>query len=531
MTKRMRKVVTVATLSAALGGCNARALGLGPEPQTWQPSIAMSGLGSGRVVVEKLPDGCGVECLDHWGKGIALRLTPVPDERSTFVGWAGACSGTGICELMPDRFWMKATARFADRSSVWSTVVASRVNSSGAWSLAVTGDGDALVGGADTDFLSRFDARGTRVFRLDARGASARAVAFDPEGNTIAVGIARRPKGDGAEVAWLGQVGEGSSAFIAKITSNGRVLWSRTFPASFFASLDAVVVDPSGDAYVAGGFQGRMTIEDLTFDDPNGSGSGLIARFRPDGSLVWARACVDTGVRMAGIALTPTGDVVASTGRLVWERRPVGASVVAISTQGEDRWSWHSGPAELDLDAITPLAGGDVVVGGQIRGPVHLAGRDWPPLGRSGEDAIVVRLAPPGVERWAQRFGGPGRDRVTHLGGDRRGGLIATGAFTGPMRFGDHVLESEAYHVEQPGGSTPPADGFVVGIGPEGEQRWADRFGHAGDDTVWAASVDARGTLRLLLEHLDAREQVHEMGKTTWSDHEYALLARVYPFR
>ncbi|MDI1428604.1 hypothetical protein [Polyangium sorediatum] len=529
MTKRMRKVATVAALSAALGGCNARALVYGPEPQLWQPSVEMSGLGNGRVVVEKLPEGCGVECLDHWGKGIALRLTPVPDDRSTFVGWAGACSGTGICELMPDQFWMTATARFADRSSVGTTVVASRINPSGAWSLAVTGDGDALVGGADTDFLSRFDARGARVFRLDTRGASARAVAFDPDGNAIAVGIARRPGGDAAEVAWLGQVGDASSAFIAKITSSGRVLWSRTFPASVLASFDAVAVDPAGNAYVAGGFQGRMTIGNVTFEEP--TGTGLLARFRPDGSLVWARAYVGAGVRMASIALTPTGDVVAATGRLASEQRPVGAAVVAFSTQGEERWSWHSDPVELDLDAITPLAGGDVVVGGKIRGPVHLAGRDWPPLGRFWEDAIMVRLASPGVERWAQRFGGPGRDRVTHLGGDGHGGLIATGAFTGPMRFGDQVLESEAYRVEEPGGSTPPPDGFVVGIGPEGEQRWAERFGHAGDDTVWAASVDTRGTLRLLLEHLDVREQVHDTGKTIWGEHEYALLARSYPFR
>ncbi|MDI3288510.1 hypothetical protein [Polyangium sp. 15x6] len=524
MTNRIREIATVAALATALGGCSSRALPFGSEPQVWQPRVEMSGLGSGRVVVEELPEGCGIECLDHWGKGIALRLKAIPDERSTFVGWAGACSGTVPCELMPDQFWMSATARFADRASVASTVVASRISPSGAWGLAVTAEGDALVAGSDADFLSRFDAHGTRVFRLDARGASARAVAFDPEGNAIVVGGARRPTLDASDIAWLGPVGDTPSAFIAKISRSGRVLWSRVVPASLGASLDAVAVDPAGDAYVAGGFRGRIATGDGAFDEPEGT--GFIARFRPDGSLAWVRACGGAGARMTSIALTPTGEVVAASARREDEPRPVGAVVLALSTQGEYRWSWHGEPVDMDLDVITPMAGGDVVVGGRIRGPVRLAGRDRPPLGKFSEDAIVLRLAPPGVERWAQRFGGPGRDRVTHLGGDGHGRLIATGAFTGPMRFGNHVLESEAHVVEEPHGGTPPPDGFVASFGPGGEPRWAERFGHAGDDTVWGASVDARGTLRLLLEHMDVREEVRDGGKTIWSEHEYALVTR-----
>ncbi|MDI1479342.1 hypothetical protein [Polyangium sp. y55x31] len=524
MTNRIREFATVAALATALGGCSSRALLSGPEPQVLRPRVEMSGLGKGRVVVEALPEGCGVECLDQWGKGIAFRLKAIPDDRSAFVGWAGACSGTGPCELMPDQFWMSATARFADRSSVWSTVVASRTNLSGAWGLAVTSDGDALVGGSDADFLSRFDAQGARVFRLDARGASARAVAFDPEGNAIVVGSARRPTRDAADIAWLGPVGEEPSAFIAKIARDGRALWSRVLPSSFGASLHAVAVDPAGDAYVAGGFQGRLAIGDVAYDEP--AGTGLVARFRPDGSLAWLRACGGTGLHMTSITRTSTGEVVAATARFQREQRPVGAAVVALSTQGEYRWSWHSESAAMDLDAITSLDGGDVVVGGKVRGPVRLAGHDRPPLGEFWEDAIVVRIAPPGVERWAQRFGGPGIDHVTHLDGDGHGLLVATGAFTGPMRFGNQVLESEAYVAKDPYGSTSPPDGFVASFGPGGEPRWAERFGHAGTDTVWGASVDARGTLRLLVEHLDVREQVHDGGKTIWGEHEYALVAR-----
>ncbi|MDI1442675.1 hypothetical protein [Polyangium sp. 6x1] len=532
MMKRMRDVATVTALCTALGGCS-RDLVFGREPQFGYPRVGMSGIGNGRILVEAVPEGCGVECLDYWGKGIALRLRAVPDDRSTFVGWAGACSGTDTCELMPEQFWMTATARFADRSSMGSTVIASRANPSGAWGLAIASTGDALVGGSDDAFLSRFDANGARVFRLDARGASARAVAFDPDGNAIAVGLARRPTRDAADVAWLGPVGdapnEAPSAFIAKIARDGRVLWSRVFPSSFSASFEAVAVGPAGDVYVGGGFQGRFTIGDLTFDDPNGT--GLLARFQPDGSLTWARAGGGRGVHMTSVALTLTGDVVAATARTSSQLSPVGAAVLAFSTRGEDRWSWHSGPVELDLDALTPLAVGDVVVGGKIRGPVRLAGHDHPPLGRFWEDAIVLRLAPPGVERWARRFGGPGRDHVTHLDGDGRGELIATGAFSGPMRFGDAVLGSERYDMEEPIGTTSTRDGFVAGFGPNGEPRWANRFGHAGDDTVWAAGVDARGTLRLLLEHQDVREQREGDGTMIWDEHEYALITRGLPLR
>jgi hypothetical protein len=281
------------------------------------------------------------------------------------------------------------------------------------------------------------------------------------------------------------------SAFIAKVAANGRVLWRHVFQASYGASFNGVAVDRAGHASVAGAFAGRLQIGDRVFADHRIT--GVIARFTPEGALDWVRTRADAS--MTGIALTSSGNLVATSSS---RNRSV---VVALSAAGADRWSWDGGSIELDLSAISPAPNGEVVVGGRIHGPARLANRELSPIDPAGDDAIVLRFSSQGSVRWARRFGGPENDRVTHLASDGHGGFIATGMFTGPMRFGDRVLESEGYFAPNPALGSSPPDGFLALFGPGGDPRGAQRFGHDGDDTLWSAKLDAADGLRLLLEH------------------------------
>ena len=59
----------------------------------------LSGSGTGTVV--SLPAGinCGTTCNSQFAETSSVTLTAVPNPGYTFVGWSGACSGTGNCTL------------------------------------------------------------------------------------------------------------------------------------------------------------------------------------------------------------------------------------------------------------------------------------------------------------------------------------------------------------------------------------------------------------------------------------------------
>lgn len=69
-----------------------------PE-QTVSLSVAKSGSAGGTVTSAPLGINCGVDCSEIFVIGTVVTLTATPDAGAFFVGWSGACSGTGTCNL------------------------------------------------------------------------------------------------------------------------------------------------------------------------------------------------------------------------------------------------------------------------------------------------------------------------------------------------------------------------------------------------------------------------------------------------
>ena len=46
--------------------------------------------------------GQAISCTGWFAEGATITLTATPDSGVTFVGWGGACSGTGACVLFID---------------------------------------------------------------------------------------------------------------------------------------------------------------------------------------------------------------------------------------------------------------------------------------------------------------------------------------------------------------------------------------------------------------------------------------------
>jgi kexin len=64
-------------------------------------TLTVNKQGSGDGTVNSVPSGiaCGSDCLENYQKNTPVTLTATPDENSNFIGWLGACAGTGACQL------------------------------------------------------------------------------------------------------------------------------------------------------------------------------------------------------------------------------------------------------------------------------------------------------------------------------------------------------------------------------------------------------------------------------------------------
>jgi Divergent InlB B-repeat domain/Carboxypeptidase regulatory-like domain/Bacterial Ig domain/Phosphodiester glycosidase/Glucodextranase, domain B/Bacterial Ig-like domain (group 2) len=67
-------------------------------------SLSVSKTGSGVGTVSSNPAGinCGADCDEPYASGSSVTLTPTPAAGSSFAGWGGACSGTGVCTVVVD---------------------------------------------------------------------------------------------------------------------------------------------------------------------------------------------------------------------------------------------------------------------------------------------------------------------------------------------------------------------------------------------------------------------------------------------
>lgn len=105
----MRISAIVLALSLAIGGLTAPAAGQAVATLT----VTRSGQGHGWVSSEHRPDiDCGAACVAHFGLGSVVTLTATPGEGSAFLGWRGACTGTGKCQVTMDAA-RDVTAEFA----------------------------------------------------------------------------------------------------------------------------------------------------------------------------------------------------------------------------------------------------------------------------------------------------------------------------------------------------------------------------------------------------------------------------------
>src|SRR5205823_5446669 len=85
--------------AAGVGAQSAESNPVTPALPRFELTVTKAGTGSGTMTSSIGGIVCGAVCAVDFDQGATVNLFAAPGSGATFVGWAGACSGTASCSL------------------------------------------------------------------------------------------------------------------------------------------------------------------------------------------------------------------------------------------------------------------------------------------------------------------------------------------------------------------------------------------------------------------------------------------------
>ncbi|WP_205525785.1 hypothetical protein [Pyxidicoccus trucidator] len=255
-------------------------------------------------------------------------------------------------------------------------------------------------------------------------------------------------------------------------------------PAELRADVRAhVAADPMGGFFLAGNVQGLLDFETREL----GSGA-FVARLDSNGNLLWASTPRGEGLTVVDLTVDAQGRAlvaVNTSGPADFGGATLGTSagVVTYSQEGKAEHTLPVGRPEgeddrVELAAVAVDSRGRLAVGGRYVGAVRFGGQRTESA-RDGSPFLA--LYEEGALAWAKALH-HARGTVQSVGVDGQGAVVATGPFLGTVDWAGKKLQGHPYRSSpfllavRPGGeerwSRNLGDGLQVGslaVGAEGE--------------------------------------------------------------
>ena len=200
-------------------------------------------------------------------------------------------------------------------------------------------------------FVLKYDTNGNLLWAVSSDASSldetANAVAVDGDGNAIVAGdftgtVDFDPGAGTTSLAASGAYDQGNF-FLAKYDTDGGFQWALTADASSgMESATDVATDDAGNIFLAGSFDGTLTLDGqvLTTGNDEFVYNYFIAKYSPDGDLLWARTTGASTGNEYGLTLAVDGD-----------------GSVYLSGDFEGTVDFDPGPGALQLVAPDGLGG------------------------------------------------------------------------------------------------------------------------------------------------------------------------------
>jgi hypothetical protein len=313
--------------------------------------------------------------------------------------------------------------------------------------------------------------------------------AFDPSGNLAVTGILQGPAevGDTAPAPGVAHF----DLFVGKYGPDGTHLWSKLVGSAANDAGMGVATDFDGNVIV-GGKIGLWC--NLGGDDLPGNEQALVVKYSPSGEHLWSKVFGEpyTDDTTLAIETLRTGEIViagAFGGSIDFGLGPLSAQgsldmfVAKLDANGSPVWAKGFGGSAHDV--VTDLAvnaAGEVVVTGNLLGPVDFGGGLLSPV---GQDMFVLKLSSSGEHQWSAAFGGSASSITSShaVAMSNDGAVFLTGSFAGTLSFGGPTFTSLSDDV------------FLTKLDEGGTLAWSQAFVGSGFDVAYSMTLDVYGDI------------------------------------
>lgn len=243
--------------------------------------------------------------------------------------------------------------------------------------------------------------------------------------------------------------------FLAKLTSNGDLVWVRQAGGPGDDLANGLAIDKEGRIWMTGFFGGTASFGAINLTSA-GTNDIFVAQWDRDGAALWARRAgggsPDEGCR------------------------------IALDTNGHG-YVVGSFKGSATFGANTLVSAGDF-------------------------DAFVAKFDPVGELVWARSFGGTNADRACAVGVDGAGRCYVAGTYMGPAQFGWTNLNGRSER-----------HSFLTCLNPAGDLLWVSQggAGYPGDVHGLAVGADGQSFVTGLLKgYLFFVERYNAAGRRQW---------------
>ncbi len=233
---------------------------------------------------------------------------------------------------------------------------------------------------------------------------------------------------------------------IVKYDTGGNVVWAKNYGSTAGDTANGVVLDTSGNVYVVGYYSGTMTVQGVTLTSKS-LFDIFLAKMDSNGNLLWIKSAGGTGQDIAHkVVVDGQGNVglvgefqnTAFFGSRTVKAVGLGDAFIAkYDAAGNNLWV-HSGggPSSFTIDPAKAIAvdgANNFYITGDYTNTGTFDGLSVPNTGASGSDIFVAKYNSAGAIQWLHHAGGTPSDKGYSIGVDTAGNSWVSGfAASGP---------------------------------------------------------------------------------------------------
>ena len=348
------------------------------------------------------------------------------------------------------------------------------------------------AGGSTDSFLIKYSPDGTCLW-AKAIGSSnvdwGKAVCVDSKNNVYVTGYFAGSVDFGK--GYVSSTGGSTDAFLVKYASDGTCLWSNTIGDIGEENGNAVCVDSSNNVYITGYFTNQINFGSGAVTC-NGKADIFIAKYLPDGALVWSKTIggsdathSDIGTSLCAGPLNILyvsgifcGSADFGGGTVTGSDKAYSFFIVKYLSDGTFQWIKTSGTnSSAYASSVCTDAEGSVYATGDYLGRIDFGNGNI--IRRMDSHAYIVKYASNGTFQWVNVFDGVDSGSTGFdLCIGQSGNIYLTGNFLGTVNIGgnNEIISENSWDI------------FIIKYSPDGEYQQGRTIG-GNDGGDWGYSI------------------------------------------